>query len=195
MIWHFDKRGCFSIKSAYRLALKYAHSDSPSCSGAPSPWWKKLWALQLRRLNFFVGEPAGKPSPLKAACLKEVLGDSNLCPFYSRVPESTDHALWGCKANSSSWKECPFFSDLDSPHPVDFFDRFVWVFSCCSLKQLLYFVVGSWFAWSCRNLRFHNVTPPHAFDLWSKAICFVDSFLVSFHAPLQVENASRPVTR
>ncbi|KAL5782965.1 hypothetical protein ACOSP7_007994 [Xanthoceras sorbifolium] len=58
--------------------------------------------------------------------------------------ESSDHALWGCKARSSSWKECPFFSELNSFPAVDFFDRIVWVSSSCSLKQLLVFVVGSW---------------------------------------------------
>ncbi|KAL5763169.1 hypothetical protein ACOSP7_019433 [Xanthoceras sorbifolium] len=52
---------------------------------------------------------------LNSGCLfKRGIGDSNLCPFCSRVPESVDHALWGCKASSSSWKECPFFSELNS---------------------------------------------------------------------------------
>ncbi|KAL5777230.1 hypothetical protein ACOSP7_010156 [Xanthoceras sorbifolium] len=54
--------------------------------------------------------------------------------------------------------------ELNSLRSVDFFDRFVWVFSCCSLKQ-------------------------------SKALCFVDSSLLSIQVPLQVESASRPVPR
>ncbi|KAL5850133.1 hypothetical protein ACOSQ4_008146 [Xanthoceras sorbifolium] len=109
--------------------------------------------------------------------------------------ESSDHALWGCKARSSSWKECPFFSELNSFPAVDFFDRIVWVSSSCSLKQLLVFVVGSWFAWSSRNLILHNSSPPSFYDFWSRAACFVDSLLVPTQVPLQGEVVGRAVPR
>ncbi|KAL5758927.1 hypothetical protein ACOSP7_021538 [Xanthoceras sorbifolium] len=153
LIWHFDKRGCFSVKSAYRLVLKDAQSNSLSNSNAPFPWWEKFWTLQLPlKIKIFCWRACREALPIRGCLFKRGIGDSNLCPFYSRVPESADHALWSCKASSSSWKECPFFSKLNSLHFVDFFDRFVWVFSCCSLKQLLCFVVGSWFAWMEEDL-------------------------------------------
>ncbi|KAL5798070.1 hypothetical protein ACOSQ2_002890 [Xanthoceras sorbifolium] len=196
LIWHFDKKGCFSVKSAYRLALKDSCYDSPSGSRAPSPWWKKLWTLQIpSKIKIFYWRACREALPTRGCLFKRGIGDSNLCPFCSRVPESVDHALWGCKASRSYWKECPFFSELNSLRSVDFFDRFVWVFSCCSLKQVLCFVVGSWFAWSDRNLRIHNVLPPPVSDLWSKALCFVDSSLLSIQVPLQVESANRSVPR
>ncbi|KAL5862339.1 hypothetical protein ACOSQ4_003635 [Xanthoceras sorbifolium] len=179
LIWHFDKKGCFSVKSAYRLALKDSCSDSPSGSRAPFPWWKKLWALQIpSKIKIFCWRACREALPTRGCLFKRGIGDSNLCPFCSRVPESVDHALWGCKASRSSWKECPFFSELNSLR-----------------SQVLCFVVGSWFAWSDRNLRIHNVLPPPVSDLWSKALCFVDSSLLSIQVPLQVESASRPVPR
>ncbi|KAL5768296.1 hypothetical protein ACOSQ2_015079 [Xanthoceras sorbifolium] len=166
LLWHFDKRGCFSVKSAYRLALKDTHFDSPSCSSAPFPWWKKLWALQLpSKIKLFCWRACREALPTRACLFKKGIGVSKLCPLCFRDPESVDHALWSCKASSSSWKECPFFSELNSFHHRDFFDRFVWVFSCCSLKQVLCFVVGSWLAWSGRNLRIHNEPPPPVSDL------------------------------
>ncbi|KAL5737670.1 hypothetical protein ACOSP7_030431 [Xanthoceras sorbifolium] len=196
LIWHFDKRGCFSVKSAYRLALKVAQSDSPSGSRAPSPWWKKLWALQLpSKIKIFCWRACREALPTRDSLLKRGIGVSNLCPLCARVPESVDHALWGCKVSSSSWKGCPFFSELSSLRSVDFFARFVWVFSCCNLKQVLCFVVGSWFAWCGRNLRIHSDFSPPVVDLWSKAVYFVDSSLLSIQVPRQVEIASGPVPR
>ncbi|KAL5854197.1 hypothetical protein ACOSQ4_003999 [Xanthoceras sorbifolium] len=169
LTWHFDKKGYFSVKSAYRLALKANNSGSPSSSGAPFPW------------------ACRESLPTKGNLFKRDIGDSNLCPFCSRLPESSDHALWGCKTRSSFWSECPFFSELNSFHAVDFLDRIVWVSSCCSLKHLLCFVVGSWFAWSCRNSILHNLSSHPASDFWSRAVCFVDSLLVPSQVPLQVE--------
>ncbi|KAL5783292.1 hypothetical protein ACOSP7_008321 [Xanthoceras sorbifolium] len=196
LIWHFDKKGCFSVKSACKLALKDSCSDSPFGSRAPSPWWKKLWELQIpSKIKIFCWRACREALPTRGCLFKRGIGDSNLCPFCSRVPESVDHAFWGCKANRSSWKECPFFSELNFLRSVDFFDRFVWVFSCCSLKQVLCFVVGSWFALSDRNLRIHNTLPPPVSNLWSKALCFVDSSLLSIQVPLQVVSASRSVPR
>ncbi|KAL5848629.1 hypothetical protein ACOSQ4_006642 [Xanthoceras sorbifolium] len=188
LTWHFDKKGYFSVKSAYRLALKANNSDSPSSSGAPFPWWKKLWALQLpSKIKIFCWRACREFLPTKGNIFKRGIGDSNLCPFCSRIPESSDHALWGYKTRSSFWSECPFFSELNSFHAVDFLDRIVWVSSCCSLKHLLCFVVGSWFAGSSRNSILYNLSSPPDSDFWSRAVCFVDSFLAHFHVPLQVE--------
>ncbi|KAL5830904.1 hypothetical protein ACOSQ4_016258 [Xanthoceras sorbifolium] len=194
--WHFDKLGCFSVKSAYRLALNANNSASPSSSRTPPPWWKKLWSLPLpSKIKIFCWRACKEALPTKAGLFKRGIGDSILCPFCSRLPESSDHALWGCKARSSYWKECPFFSELSSFPAVDFFDRIAWVSSSCSLKQLLVFVVGSWFAWSSRNLILHNSSPSSFSDFWSGAACFVDSLLVPTQVPLQGEVVGRAVPR
>ena len=50
--WHWEKSGCFSVRSAYRLAVDLRDLDSQlgASSGRPDghrPVWKKFWALSL----------------------------------------------------------------------------------------------------------------------------------------------------
>ncbi|KAK3194640.1 hypothetical protein Dsin_025950 [Dipteronia sinensis] len=53
MIWQFDKKCLFSLKSAYIVALAIANAKPPSISTGPCPWWKRLWKLNLlSKVNF-----------------------------------------------------------------------------------------------------------------------------------------------
>jgi hypothetical protein len=53
LAWHFDRKGVFSVKLAYRLGISLR--DSKQCQNASSsvstananPLWKKLWGLEL----------------------------------------------------------------------------------------------------------------------------------------------------
>ena len=47
VIWHFDKKGQYSVKSGYQLALKIKNPDKPSCSSKGLHHWNLLWTLQL----------------------------------------------------------------------------------------------------------------------------------------------------
>ncbi|KAL5767804.1 hypothetical protein ACOSQ2_014587 [Xanthoceras sorbifolium] len=60
LLWHFDKRGEFSVKSAYKVALSIRIMDLTFSSASPLPLWKKLWNLNL-------------PSKVKAFCWKACL--------------------------------------------------------------------------------------------------------------------------
>ncbi|KAK1560281.1 hypothetical protein Q3G72_024527 [Acer saccharum] len=45
--WHYDKKGCFSVKSAYKVALNLKNAEEASSSLGSHPCWKKLWQLNL----------------------------------------------------------------------------------------------------------------------------------------------------
>jgi hypothetical protein len=49
--WHYDTKGVFSVKSAYKVFLKRRDDDNDSGSGSESEclFWKKLWDLPLMR--------------------------------------------------------------------------------------------------------------------------------------------------
>ncbi|KAI9166135.1 hypothetical protein LWI28_026861 [Acer negundo] len=47
LLWHYDKRGLFSVKSAYRLALAAMCENQPSCSMGLPGWWKRMWSLSF----------------------------------------------------------------------------------------------------------------------------------------------------
>ena len=49
--WHYEKTGCFSVKSAYRLGMDWKENRTTATSSSNTNGermvWKKLWALQL----------------------------------------------------------------------------------------------------------------------------------------------------
>ncbi|KAK2636475.1 hypothetical protein Ddye_031267 [Dipteronia dyeriana] len=46
ILWHYDKNGCYSVRSGYKLGRMLLSRDVPSGSNNVE-WWKSLWKLQL----------------------------------------------------------------------------------------------------------------------------------------------------
>ncbi|KAK1591233.1 hypothetical protein Q3G72_004378 [Acer saccharum] len=80
MIWKFDKRGLFSVKSAYRVALAIVNPKLPSSSTGPCPWWKRLWKLNL-------------PSKVRIFCWK-ACKESIGCAYVVRKFIVTAWVIW-----------------------------------------------------------------------------------------------------
>ena len=47
VLWHYDKKGEYSVKSGYQLALRMKFPDAPSGSESRSHYWSALWSLEL----------------------------------------------------------------------------------------------------------------------------------------------------
>lgn len=45
VMWHFDKRGDYSVKSEYQLALKLKYPEASTSSGNNPRIWKALWSI------------------------------------------------------------------------------------------------------------------------------------------------------
>lgn len=42
ILWHFDKKGAYSVKSGYQLAMKIKYPDTPGCSKDNPCYWNIL---------------------------------------------------------------------------------------------------------------------------------------------------------
>lgn len=47
LIWHYDQRGQYLVKSCYQVALKQKHPDLPSCSNSHSNHWNSIWHMAV----------------------------------------------------------------------------------------------------------------------------------------------------
>ena len=45
LIWHYDKRGQYSVKSGYQVAMQMKFPDKPSCSTRSQ--WNVIWKLSI----------------------------------------------------------------------------------------------------------------------------------------------------
>ncbi|KAH9669444.1 reverse transcriptase domain-containing protein [Citrus sinensis] len=47
VIWHYDRKGEYSVKSGYQIALKIKVPDTPSSSVNSNNQWKVIWTLNI----------------------------------------------------------------------------------------------------------------------------------------------------
>ncbi|KAL5741391.1 hypothetical protein ACOSP7_028123 [Xanthoceras sorbifolium] len=102
VIWHHDKRGEFTVKSAYKIAFQLHFSDLPSCSIGPSFIWKYIWDLDLpAKIKIFAWRACKDILPTKVLIFRRKISASFCCDQCGALPETVDHAIWGCSKSSS----------------------------------------------------------------------------------------------
>jgi hypothetical protein len=111
--WHFDKKGNFSVKSAYQVVLnsQSREADSESTSTAHTPEgniklpWKKLWALPLPgKLIHFLWRLANNSLPLRMKLKRRGIDLDTRCPMCYRLDEDGGHCFFKCKAVKAFWR-------------------------------------------------------------------------------------------
>ncbi|KAH9725592.1 putative reverse transcriptase/RNA-dependent DNA polymerase [Citrus sinensis] len=111
VIWHFDKKkkGQYSVKSGYQLALKIKNPDKPSCSSKGLHHWNLLWTLQLsEKIKIFMWRATHNLLPAADNLWRREILLEPTCQICKQGKETTAHALLHCKAAKKVWRYAPF---------------------------------------------------------------------------------------
>ena len=107
IIWIGNRRGEFSVKSAYHIAhsLIEANDRGESSSGDPcKPLWKRLWLLNLpAKIKVFAWRACVNGLPTMEAIFSRGISQSMACPVCGNDAESVYHALLRCDFSSLVW--------------------------------------------------------------------------------------------
>jgi len=109
--WHFDSKGIFSVKSAYKLAVQIRDQElgqdaSPSsvCPDAIFKW-QKIWQLKLpHKINMFIWRMAHNSLPVKRNIVRRGIKIDTLCPVCKRFDEDCGHLFFKCKKAKECWQ-------------------------------------------------------------------------------------------
>ena len=64
VVWHYDKKGEYSVKSGYQLAIKMKTPDMASCSEKKQNFWNSIWYLQIpEKVKIFMWRAANNLLP------------------------------------------------------------------------------------------------------------------------------------
>ena len=100
IIWIGNKRGEFTMKSAYYIALKGVDSvEVAECfNGDPRiPLWKKLWHLKVpAKIRIFAWKACMNAFPTKLNLYKRGINTSVICPICDHGVETILHSLVFC---------------------------------------------------------------------------------------------------
>ena len=114
IIWIGNKRGEFTVKSAYYIALKVVDSvEVAEClSGDPrTPLWRKLWHLKIpAKIRIFAWKACMNALPTKLNLYKRGINTSVLCPICDLEVDTILHCLVFCDPARQvwdKWKDCP----------------------------------------------------------------------------------------
>ncbi|KAH9724450.1 reverse transcriptase domain-containing protein [Citrus sinensis] len=104
--WHFDKKGMYTVKSGYQIALRLKYPDIPSTSEDCSCYWKAIWRLELpEKIKIFLWRAAQNMLPTVENLWKKKVTASPLCQICRRSVETISHALIECKTAGKIWKK------------------------------------------------------------------------------------------
>jgi hypothetical protein len=112
--WHFDKKGVFTVKSAYKVQIDKASSRQGTSQGG---WvqnpvmgnsfpWNKIWSMKCpNKVKVFAWRLAHNSLPLKRKIQSRGMDIDTLCPVCWRVDEDAGHMLLKCKNSMAVWRE------------------------------------------------------------------------------------------
>ena len=109
-----NKRGVFSVRSAYYVALPVVEKSKVSeCTNGDSRTrlWKKVWQLQLlAKIRIFAWKACLDGLPTRLNLAKQGVMVKAECPLCEKAMESTSHALFYCDKLCEvwwNWHDCP----------------------------------------------------------------------------------------
>ncbi|KAH9717651.1 reverse transcriptase domain-containing protein [Citrus sinensis] len=152
VIWHFDKKGQYSVKSGYQLALKIQIPDKPSCSSKGCTIGICYGPFNCRKkLKSSCGEH------LTTFCLLLIIyGEERYCwslhvKICKQGKETTAHTLLLCKAAKKVWRYAPFETCFPDAVNQDMLEIMVEMTKKLTKSDIEVMVAICWTIWYGRN--------------------------------------------
>ncbi|XP_062014142.1 uncharacterized protein LOC133730599 [Rosa rugosa] len=201
LIWHFDRRGIYNVKSGYyvfnkaQTALEKATSSMAVEGGAWQRYWQMIWGANVPpKVRVFMWRLLKEILPTKSALAKKKIHIHDLrCMFYMGDVETGTHLFKNCPALLCFWLYGPLkLNALE--HPATCIKE--WTLDM--LDELTndhrdFFFVGLWAIWRERNKMVWNDAAFQPMFLIDWAVHFLNDYQ-KYH-PKAVKKKKRPLTK
>lgn len=96
-LWHFDKKGIYTVKSGYQIALNLKFSEPPTASTSGPHGWHKVWRLNIpKKIKIFVWRAAKNLLPTAENLWRRKIVQEPICQMCKTKSEDVFHALMEC---------------------------------------------------------------------------------------------------
>ncbi|XP_024043202.1 uncharacterized protein LOC127899387 [Citrus sinensis] len=152
VIWHYDKRGKYIVKSGYQVALKLKFPNSPTCSNSSSSNWNIIWKLTLpAKIKIFIWRAVKNLLPTAENLWKRKIIHEAYCKRCGNRVENTLHALITCKAAKKVWQLSPLASSFQEMGNTDILGDLMRVQQKLSRVDMEMLMTILWVIWYDRN--------------------------------------------
>ncbi|XP_050259107.1 uncharacterized protein LOC126704117 [Quercus robur] len=166
MIWMHQRKGIFTVKSAYKVARKVLSEgrvaeSSRGCAGKEV--WPAIWKLRIpNKIKVFGWRACNEILPTKLNLSKRKIIVDAMCPICLRFPESVVHALWECGAARDVWVGSLKILQKGGSRMVDMLQLMEYLMEQVKSHDMEVMLVQAWLIWNQRNRvvhggKFHNL--------------------------------------
>ncbi|XP_058725683.1 uncharacterized protein LOC131596977 [Vicia villosa] len=156
IIWHAEKDGTYSVKSAYHIlrAKRDARDPGPS-SRSQSRIWKQIWNAPIHtRVRNFLWRLVKDILPIRVNLVKKGVKTALDCPLCQENEETVDHLFFHCQLSRMVWFLSPLGLRIDANASTDSWLEKVLCDGDVLGSQI--FCVTLWKIWHHRNMVIFN---------------------------------------
>jgi len=183
IIWVGNKKGIFSVKSAYYVAKKLLDSDiqgETSRGDVRAPLWKRIWQLNIpEKIRIFAWRLCMNAIPTMVNLNRRGIQVDVLCPICKMEEEAVEHVILRCelaKAVWSKWSDGPG-NILESRSDIS--DLALKIISQGTQRDLEIFFGVAWTIWYHRNQLIFEASTTTADQVWGTATRMVEDFQIA----------------
>ncbi|XP_062195299.1 uncharacterized protein LOC133898629 [Phragmites australis] len=162
--WHFDPKGIFSVKSAYKLHVKISereymrdaessYNSIGNLQNSGDRFWLNIWSLPCpSKIKMFIWRVTHNSLPVNMNLKrKRVNIEDTRCFLCHRLDEDGAHLFIKCKRVRQCWRLLNLETvrrDLEACSSASDVIHKIW---CLPVKQYMLIVVMWWMWWENRN--------------------------------------------
>ncbi|GKB67089.1 reverse transcriptase [Tanacetum coccineum] len=158
LIWHYDSKGVYTVRSGYHQALNWKKNGAghASSSGCPTEFWKQTWRLKtVPKIKNFWWMACSNALAIREALFLRNYATSPTCLICHSSPETVEHLLFECEWTKPVWFGSTLGLRLDglsgtiTSRVISLLQPFQ--SKDASTKFLTSFATLAWSIWKARN--------------------------------------------
>lgn len=177
LIWHYDRRGKYSVTSGYQVAMRLKFPDQPCCSSQNSDLWGALWKLVVpEKRKIFLWRAINNLLPTSENLWKRKVVQEPICQICSSNVETISHALLGCKMAKKIWRSSQFPEMLVESKSHDISGMFQGLTKKQHISKMETVAALLWVIWTARNKWLFEGRKDDPISLMARAESIVEAF-------------------
>jgi len=151
LIWKFDPKGNYTVKSAYRYAIETLVDNEEYRVGGE---WLKMWKLQIpHKIKVFLWRALRGVLPMQMRLQDRGVPCTGICPFCETNYENDWHVFIGCEEAKNVWRTAGMWELIENVAVIaDIFVDCIFSLLCrLSVHQCNDMAMMLWCLWRRRN--------------------------------------------
>jgi hypothetical protein len=189
IIWHWEKDGQYSVRSAHHLLCNEKSAPLPESSrGNCRILWKRIWSIPIpKSAQNFLWRLARNIIPTRKNLSRKGISLDMCCPLCHNGSEDVDHLFMLCPASMAVWFASPL--GIRIPSHLDFL---AWMKHWLTVPDVFaqqLFCITLWMIWRHRNFTVFKNSEFVPIIIAKTAAVFTDEFNTAAKNPSVVQTS------